>query len=233
MPTNEAEMVNLAYLTAHGPITPLNYKEAIQCPQSAEWNKAMEEEFDNHTHRKTWELVPLPKDLKTIGSRWTYIIKLGPDGTVSRYKARLVAQGFSQAIGIDYNDMFAPTVRLEMLRALFHLTVAYGWSHGQDDVVTAFLHGDLDETIYMHQPEGYDDGTGRVARLLRSIYGLKQAARIWNKLMHQKLITVGYDQLTSDTAVYLCNHNDDITILAIYVDNVMSFGNTKPGLSKS
>ena len=193
----------------------------------------MEEEFDNHTRRKTWELVPLPKDRKTIGLQWTYVIKLGPDGTVSRYKARLVAQGFSQAIGIDYNDTFAPTVRLETLRALFHLTVAYGWSRGQDDVVTAFLHGDLDETIYMRQPEGYDDGTGRVARLLCSIYGLKQATCIWNKLMHQKLITVGYDQLTSDTAIYLRNRNDDITILTIYIDNVMSFGNTKPGLSKS
>ena len=124
-------------------------------------------------------------------------------------------------------------MQLETLRALFHLTVAYGWSHGQDDVVAAFLHGDLDETIYMRQPEGYNDGTGRVARLLHSIYGLKQTARIWNKLMHQKLITVGYGQLTSDTAIYLHNHNDDITILAIYIDNVMSFRNTKPGLSKS
>ena len=85
----------------------------------------------------------------------------------------------------------------------------------------------------MCQPEGYNNGTGHVARLLCSIYGLKQAAHVWNKLMHQKLITVGYDQLTSDTAVYLCNHNDDITILTIYIDNVMSFGNTKPGLSKS
>ena len=98
-----------------------------------------------------------------------------------------------------------------MLRALFHLTVAYGWSHGQDNVVAAFLHGNLDETIYMHQPEGYDDSTGCVARLLHSIYGLKQATRIWN--MHQKLITVGYDQLTSDTAVYLRNRNDDIPFL--------------------
>ena len=80
-----------------------------------------------------------------------------------------------------------------MLQALFHLTVAYGWSRGQDDVVAAFLHGDLDETIYMRQPEGYNNGTGRVARLLRSIYGLKQAACVWNKLMHQKLITVRYD----------------------------------------
>ena len=146
---------------------------------------------------------------------------------------QLVAQGFSQAIGIDYNDMFTPTVRLETHQAIFHLTVTYGWSHGQDDVVTAFLHGDLDETIYMHQPEGYDDSTGHVARLLCSIYGLKQATHVWNKIMHQKLITVRYDQLTSDTAVYLCNCNDDITILIIYVDNVMSFRNTKPRLFKS
>ena len=185
MPTNEAKMVNLAYLAAHGSITPLNYKEAIQCPQSAEWSKAMEEKFDNHTHRKTWELVPLPKDQKTIESRWTYVIKLGPDRTVSCYKVWLIAQGFSQAIGIDYNDTFTPTVWLETLWALFHLTVAYGWSCGQDNVIAAFLHGNLDETIYMCQPERYNNSTGCVARLLCSIYGLKQAMCIWNKLMHQ------------------------------------------------
>ena len=146
---------------------------------------------------------------------------------------QLIAQGFLQAIGINYNDTFTPTVQLETLWAPFHLTVAYGWSHGQDDVVAVFLHGDLDETIYMCQPEGYNDGTGHVARLLCSIYRLKQATCVWNKLMHQKLIMVRYDQLTSDTAIYLCNHNGDITILVIYIDNVMSFGNTKPRLSKS
>ena len=95
--------------------------------------------------------------------RWTYVIKFDSDGSITRYKARLVTQGCSQVIGIDYYDTFAPTVRLETVRALLHLTAAHGWYHGQDDVVATFLFGDLDEEIYMRQPEGFEDGTNRVA----------------------------------------------------------------------
>ena len=154
----------------------MSYKEAVRSPESAEWNKAMKEEIDNHTQRRTWELVPLPKGRKAIGSQWTYVIKFDSDGSITRYKARLVAQGCSQVIGIDYYDTFTPTIRLETVRALLHLTAAHGWYRGQDDIVAVFLFGDLDEEIYMRQPEGFEDGTNQVARLLRSLYGLKQAA---------------------------------------------------------
>ena len=119
----------------------------------------MRAEIDNHTQRRTWELVPLPKGRKAIGSRWTYSIKFNSDGSITRYKARLVAQGFSQVIGIDYYDTFAPTIRLETVRTLLHLTAAHGWFRGQDDVVAAFLFGDLEEEIFMRQLEGFEDGT--------------------------------------------------------------------------
>ena len=158
-PISEIEVANLAYLAAHGPITPLSYKEAIRSPDPREWHQAMSEEIGNLTRQNTWELVPLPKGRKAIGSRWTYVIKFSPDGTITRYKAQLVAQGFSQVIGIDFNDTFAPMVRLETIQALLHLAIVHGWFQGQDDIMAAFLHGNLDEVIYMRQPEGFDDGT--------------------------------------------------------------------------
>ena len=228
-PVTKTEIANFVYLAAHGLITPLSYKEAIRSPESVEWNKAMRAEIDNHTQRRTWELVPLPKGRKAIGLRWTYSIKFNSDGSITRYKACLVAQGFSQVISIDYYDTFTPTVRLETVRTLLHLTTAHGWFHGQDDVVAAFLFGDLEEEIFMRQPEGFEDGTNRVAKLLRSLYGLKQAAQVWNKLLHKELVAAGYLQLISDSAVYI-RKADHITILAIHVNNIISFGSGKSSL---
>ena len=191
----------------------------------------MKAEFDMLTRRGTWKLVDLPEGQKAIGSRWTYIIKFKPDGAIARYKSCFVAQGFSQIPGIDFNDTFTPTVRLDTLRALYHLAAAHGWYRGQDDVVGAFLHGELTEEIYMRQPQGFDDGTGRVARLIRSLYGLQQAARVWNKRLHRELTTVAYHQTYSDTAVYVRRSDvGHVVILAIHVDNILSFGDNLNGL---
>lgn len=120
----------------------------------------MEEEFNLPTERGTWALEVLPKGCKAIRCRWTYVIKLGPDGSIIRYKACLIAQRFSQIPGIDFNDTFAPTVCLDTLQALLHLVAAHGWFRAQDDVTGAFLHSFIMEVIYMHQPQGFDDGSG-------------------------------------------------------------------------
>ena len=122
-------------MAVHGPDTPLNYHDALCSPQADEWHKAMEEEYDLLIERGTWVLEDLPDRHKAIRCHWTFIIKLGPNGEILRFKACLVAQGFSQIIGIDFNDTFAPTIRWDTLWALLHLAVAHGWYHGQDVIM--------------------------------------------------------------------------------------------------
>ena len=209
---------------------PTSYREAINCPDAEEWNVAMKEEFDMLTQRKTWELVDLPPGCKATGSRWTYDLKRGPDGQITRYKARFVVQGFSQIPGIDYSDTFSPTVRLDTLRMLLHLAACFGWHRAQDDVKGAFLHSEVDHDIYIKQPQGFDDGTGRVGHLLRSLYGLKQASRLWNQYMHAKLIGLGWEQLQTDNAVYCHRSSEGMAFIAIHVDNFLSFAESEKRL---
>jgi hypothetical protein len=133
---------------------------------------------------------------------------------------------------VDYDDTFSPTVRLDSLRVILHLAASHGWFRGQDDVTGAFLHGKLDHVIYMRQPEGFEDGTGRAARLLLPLYGLKQSARQWNKYMYERLTSIGMKRTITDNAVYVRQNGSDTTILAIHVDNFMSFSNSKVELQK-
>ena len=116
---------------------------------------AMEQEMKSLKENEVWELVELPKDRKTVGCRWVYKLKSGPDGSIDRYKARLVAQGFSQKYGTDYDETFCPVVRLESLCTMIALAVQHGLKLHQVDVTTAFLNGKLEEEVYMRQPEGF------------------------------------------------------------------------------
>jgi hypothetical protein len=224
--TSQSEVAELAYLAAYGPDTPLSFYEATKSREADLWWQAMREEIEMLKERGTWIVEELPQGRKAIGCRWTYTLKYGPDGEISRYKARLVAQGFSQIPGIDYDDTFSPTVRLDSIRILLHLSAAYGWFRGQDDVKGAFLHSDLDHIIYMRQPEGFNDGTGRPVRLLRSLYGLKQASREWNSYMKSELMSINFHQINSDNAVFVRRSKTGDAILAIHVDNFMSFANS-------
>ncbi|THH13070.1 hypothetical protein EUX98_g9761, partial [Antrodiella citrinella] len=160
-------------------------------------------------------------------------LKYGPDGAVTRYKARLVAQGFTQVPGVDYFDTFSPTVRLETLRILLHLAAAHNWSRGQDDVTGAFLHSKIDTELYMRQPPGFNDGTGRVCLLLLSLYGLKQASNVWNAYMNGKLTSAGYRRLDYDSAVYTRQCKAGNIILAIHVDNFLSFSDSPSELDRA
>jgi len=232
-PLAEQEIVQLAYMAAHGPDTPLSYADAIKSKYADEWREAMIEEINTLIKRGTWVLENLPPGRKPVGCRWTFLIKFGPNGIIIRFKARLVAQGFSQIPGIDFDDTFAPTVRQDVLRILLHLTISFGWYRGQDDVTAAFLNAELVETIYMRQPQGFSDGTDRVCKLVRSLYGLKQAARCWNQHLHAALLKLGYHRTYSDSAVYVRQIQQDVVILAIHVDNFLSFGNTQPGLKSA
>jgi len=124
----------------------------------------------------TWELVDKPDDRMVIDNRWVYRVKTNLDGTVDKFKARLVAKGYSQQAGVDYNETFSPVARFDTIRAVLSVAASEKLKLAHFDIKTAFLYGELDEVIYMRQPIGYEDGTDRVCRLNKSLYGLKSQA---------------------------------------------------------
>ena len=159
---------------------PINYKQAMKSDENENWRKAAEEEFRALIKNDTWTLVKRTPDMNVVSSKWIFRKKLKADGSVERHKARLVARGFTQQEGIDYDETFSPVVRYDTVRTLLAHACDRGWDLYQFDIKTAFLNGDLEETIYMEEPEGYKTSDGSmVCKLKKSLYGLKQAPRCW------------------------------------------------------
>ncbi|KAL0439625.1 UNVERIFIED_CONTAM: Retrovirus-related Pol polyprotein from transposon RE1 [Sesamum latifolium] len=163
----------------------------MQAKGQVEWEKAMQEELVALEKNATWDVVDLPKGKKAIGSKWVYKIKLKPDGSVERYKARLVAKGYNQVEGVDYIDRFSPVAKVVTVRTIFAVASSYAWPIHQVDINNAFLHGFLDEDIYMIAPDGYSLPVGKVCKLQHSLYGPKQAPRQWNQELTSKLLDYG------------------------------------------
>ncbi|XP_073294587.1 uncharacterized protein [Primulina huaijiensis] len=179
---------------------PSSYHEAILDPR---WKAAMDLELAALESNHTWDLVPLPVGMKPIGCRWVYKIKRHPDGTVDRFKARLVAKGDTQQKGIDYHDTFSPTAKIVTLRCLLSVAAAKQWPLHQMDVTNAFLLGNLDEEVYMRVPQGCSpQGEQHVCRLLKSLYGLKQASRQWNTKFACVMKLAGFTQSANDHSFY-------------------------------
>src|SRR6201996_3091849 len=190
-----------------------------------EWKQACREELESLRRRKVFELVDPPAGRRVIKNRWVFDLK--SDG---RKKARLVAKGFSQVEGVDYDDIFSPVVRFETVRMMIALAALKNWHITGLDVKTAFLYGELDEELYMEQPEGFklNGQEHKVMRLKRAIYGLKQAALAWWKALDKSMAALGLTRLLSDSGLFV---NRDKTIVAIvYVDDVLFLGADKPKL---
>ena len=197
---------------------PQTFEEAMSSPQATQWRKAMEEEIDSLKLNKTWELVDLPDRRRPVTNKWVYKIKRHPNGDIDRFKARLVARGYTQKKGIDYEETFSPVVKYDSVRALLAVATQQAMKIWQFDVKTAFLHGELEEEIYMVQPEGFTEDA-RVCRLLKSIYGLKQASRTWNQKFHQYLVARDYCQSDADPCVYYWTDSGMNIYLCLYVDD--------------
>ena len=171
-----------------------------------------------------WELVELPDGRKPVGSRWVFKVKRNEHGEVERYKARLVAQGFTQVKGADYDETFSPVARLESLRTLVALSVQKGLQLHQVDITTAFLNGILEEEVYMHQPEVFvSKGQEHlVCKLKRSLYGLKQSPRCWNSTLDEFLKQLGFVQSTGDPCIYVQDGGE--LMVGVYVDDIVIGG---------
>ena len=183
---------------------------------------------------EVWDLVKLPAGRKTVGSKWVYKIKTGADGSVQRYKARLVAQGFTQKYGTDFDETFCPVVRQGSLRLLIALSVQNGLTLHQVDVTTAFLNGTLEEEVYMHQPEGfvYQRKEELVCKLKKSIYGLKQSPRCWNTTLDTYLKELGFTQTASDPCIYYRKTGGDMLYIGVYVDDIILGAKTEKQLQE-
>ena len=181
-----------AFTASVGP-EPSSYRQALKRSDVDLWTKAAEEELDAHTRNGTWELADLPTGRKAIGSRWVFKVKRNADGSIEHYKARLVAKGFSQHPGFDFNETFAPTDRFAAIRTILALSALEDLHLHSIDISHAFINGDLDAEVYMEQPEGFEHGgPGKVLRLHKSIYGLKQASRMWYQKLQAVLIDIGF-----------------------------------------
>ena len=211
------------------------YEEAMAGPERHLWIPALQEEIGNLTGMNTFDFVSRPPpNVNVIGCKWVLTKKRDESGKVVRYKARLVAKGFTQIPGQDFFNTFAPVLHLDTLRILIAIAVAFNLDIHQLDVVSAYLNGKLDEELYMEQIPGFDDGLGTVLKLNRSIYGLKQAANVWNRTLDTKLKGLGYQRLLTDSCVYkrFLESPDGplVSFLAVHVDDSIVI--TTPGHTK-
>lgn len=226
------EFIRLMFAKAisdqNGP-DPLNvrdwtYRDILRMPNNLkmEWLEACLSEIKSLEERHVFEYCELPKGRKAIANRWVFDIK--SDG---RKKARLVIKGFSQIEGIDYNEIFSPVVRFESVRVILAFAALNNWCLEALDVKTAFLYGELDEEIYMSQPQGFErkGEEQKVLRLRKAIYGLKQAALAWWKQLSDSLKLLGFTRLYSDSGIFIHQHHDDtLVVILAYVDDIMITG---------
>lgn len=218
---NEEEQY-LAFFTSQE--DPTDYYEAMK---KEEWRRAMDLEIEAIERNKTWELVTLPPGKKKIGVKWVYKTKHNEKGEIDKFKARLVAKGYSQRHGIDYEEVFAPVARWDTIRMLLALAACKGWEVFQLDVKSAFLHGDLKETVYVEQPEGYIK-TGeehKAYKLKKALYGIKQAPRAWYSRIEEHFLRSGFKKCSHEHTLFIKNEAEEgFLVVSLYVDDLIFTG---------
>ena len=197
-----------------------------QASKDLNWIKAMKEELSAMENNQTWTLVPRPANRKVVGSRWVYRIKHKPSGEIDRFKARLVAKGHTQIEGCDYFETFSPVAKITSVRTLLAVASIKNWNLYHMDVSNAFLHGDLQEDIYMTPPPGLlPPSDTRVCKLSKSIYGLKQANRNWYQKLSAVLLNFNYTQSEVDHTLFFQSTETSYSCLLVYVDDLIITGN--------
>lgn len=206
--------------------SPLSVQEAMGGSNSEKWKGAMKSEMDSLQENGVYEIVDRPAGKKVVKSKWVFRVKTNELGEVEKYKARVVAKGFSQVEGVDYDQTFSPTVRFESIRQLVAMGASKGMKMHQMDVTTAFLYAPLEEVVYMEQPEGTveEKNQGKVMRLLKCLYGLKQSPRQWNICIDTALKQLGFVRLKSDVGIYVKGEGEEAVYIALYVDDLFMVG---------
>jgi hypothetical protein len=208
---------------------PTRFSEAVRY---SSWRDAMRKEIEALENNGTWTIEDLPPGKKTIGCKWVYKIKYNSDGTIERHKARLVILGNNQVAGIDFNETFAPVAKMVSIRVFLAVAVIRGWELHQMDVHNAFLHGDLDEEVYMSLPPGFSGvSPGKVCRLRKSLYGLRQAPRNWFSKLASALKSFGFVQSYADYSLFSLERHGIVLHILVYVDDLIIAGNDSAAIA--
>ena len=196
-------------------------------------DKMLNQEMESMYSNSVWELIDPPADVRPIGCKWIFQRKRGIDGKVETFKARLVAKGYTQNEGVDYEETFSPVPMLKSIRILLSIAACLDYEIWKMDVKTTFLNGYLEESIYMMQPEGFvaKGQQQKVCKLLRSIYGLKQASRSWSLRFDETIKTYGFEQNVDEPCVYKYIKEKKVDFLFLYVDDILLIGNDAETLS--
>lgn len=222
---------------------PISFKEAVS---QSQWVVAMNKELEALEKNDTWDVTTLPLGKTAIGCKWLYRTKFNSDDSVERYKSRLVILGCNQRYGEDYAETFAPVAKMTTVRAVLAVAAMQDWYTFQMDVTNAFLHGDLHECVYMKMPKGYTHFGSRielnteakkpssttVCKLKKSLYGLKQAPRQWFSKLSLTLVEFGYNQSKADYSLFTKTRHDNITLILVYVDDLLISGNSLEEIQK-
>lgn len=210
---------------------PRKVAEALKSPY---WRKAMLDEINSHIKNHTWDLSNAPPNFNVVGCRWVFTIKRQADGTIERYKARLVANSYTQQQGVDYQDTFSPVVKPATIRIILSTAVTKNWLLRQLDVNNAFLQVTLKEEVYMMQPQGFQDKDNpqAVCRLRKAIYGFKQAPRAWYNELRTFLLQSGFQNSVADASLFIYNRDKSLLYMLVYVDDIIIIGNNPAAISR-
>lgn len=226
-----AGISDLAYLHVSDAINePASYQEAVESPNKRDWQVAINEELAAHEANETWTIVEKPVDTRLITTKWVFKVKTRSDGSIERFKARLVARGFEQRQGYDFFETFSPVARYDSIRALLAVASQLNMVFVQFDVQTAFLYGLLEEEVYTEIPEGLQAKSGQALKLKKGLYGLKQSPKVWNDRFTDIIKQYGFQQLKTDSCVFY--HKAKGLILIIYVDDGLLFAMNKADLDE-
>ncbi|GKA16567.1 zinc finger, CCHC-type containing protein [Tanacetum coccineum] len=206
---------------------PKTFDEAMKSQDVAFWKEEINDEMDSIIGNNTWVLADLPPRCKPLGCKWIFKRKLKVDETVEKFKARLVIQGFKQKSGIEYFDTYAPVAHISTIRMLIAMALIHNLVIHQMDVKTAFLNGDLDEEVYMNQPQGFimHGNENKVCKLIKSLYGLKQEPKQWHQKFDEVVFSNGYSLNQANKCVYSkFDESCKGVIFCLYVDDMLIFG---------
>lgn len=228
--SEEEEVHNLVMYMSAG--DPTSFEEANESPR---WREAMDKEISAIEKNGTWELTTLPTGARKIGVKWIFKTKLNERGEVDKYKARLVAKGYAQQHGIDYTEVFAPVARWDTIRMILALAAQNGWCVYQLDVKSAFLHGELNEDVFVEQPQGYEKKgeEHKVYKLRKALYGLKQAPRAWYSRIEAYFIKEGFERCQCEHTLFIkSEEGGKMLIVSLYVDDLIFTGNDEDMFAK-